>query len=369
MGHTNITVFNAFNANKKYEGLHNRFYVVDVPYPVRVKDEVRVYRKLIERESDFVKLRKCHIAPGALEIAAIFAILTRLVPSKVVDLLTKLKVYNGDRALTELEGKDKQPIDVRQLREEGRKDPDRAKREGMFGVSSRDVLAALNKALVEQSGKNGCLTPLKVIKALREVFEHRMGFSPEEIERFKILLSVGEGGTVMQEYKEHIVKTVSRAFLKAYDDLARELFFQYVREAELFRNQNRKHVRMQLLDIQRDEITGKPKEADVKLLRSIEQHMGITESEAAVFRGEILEYKAGDPTFGPDSYPPLMRAVEKKLLADCQQMLTVVLASDKPKGEEEKKRTDDLLGALEESGHCHVCAKEAVEKAREFIKR
>jgi len=369
IGHANLTVFKEFNGNKKYEGLHNRFYIVDVPYPLRVKDEVRVYRKLIERNSDFVTLRKCHIAPGTLELAAMFAVATRLVQSKIVDLMTKIKVYNGDRALAELELHDKQPIDIRQLREEGQSASDRAKREGMFGISSRDVLAALNTALAEQSDKGGCLTPLRAIKALREVFNHRMGISPEDAERFKILLSVGEGGTVMQEYKDFVVKVVSKAFLYAYDDLKRELFWQYMREIELERNQKRKFVRGQTLNLQRDELTGKPKEPDNKLIRSVDQHMGITENEAAVFHGEILEYKASYPEFGPDSYTPLMYGIEKKLLADCSQMLTVVLATDKPKGEEEKKRTDDLLKALEESGHCQVCAKESVEKAREFIKR
>ena len=57
------------------------------------------------------------------------------------------------------------------------------KREGMFGLSSRDVLSAINTALVKKN--NGCLTPLTVIRALRDLFEHRMGYSPEEIKRFK----------------------------------------------------------------------------------------------------------------------------------------------------------------------------------------
>ncbi len=369
VGHTNLTVFKAFNSDKKREGLHSRFYIIDVPYPIRVYHEVRVYRKLIEKESDFVKLRGCHIAPGALEIAAIFAILTRLTQSKVIDHLTKLKVYNGDRALTEIESKDKQPIDVRQLREEGQKDTDRAKREGMFGVSSRDVLAALNTALAEQSGKNGCLTPLRVIKALREVFVHRMGYSPEEIERFKMLLSVGEGGTVMQEYKDYVVKTVTKAFLSGYGDIAEKMFWEYMREIELERSQKRKFVRGQIMDMQRDEVTGKPKEPNYKLIRSVDQHMGITENEAGVFHGEILELKAGDPSFGPSSYSPLMHGMEKTLLTECKGILMMVLSTDKPKSEEEKYRSNDLFKALEKSGHCPVCTKEAIEKAGEFIKR
>ena len=106
--HTNLTAFKEFSSNKKYEGLHDRFIVVPFHYPLRIRDEVRLYKKLIERESDFVRLKGCHIAPGALELAALFAILTRLTPSQMgVEALTKAKVYNGDRALTELRDKDK----------------------------------------------------------------------------------------------------------------------------------------------------------------------------------------------------------------------------------------------------------------------
>ncbi|MBI5421039.1 MAG: hypothetical protein HZA35_01865 [Parcubacteria group bacterium] len=369
IGHTNLTVFKAFSGNKTYEGLHDRFYIIDVPYPLRVDDEVRVYRKLIERESDFKKLRKCHIAPGALEIAAIFAVATRLVKSSVVDLMTKIKVYNGDLALTDLESKDKQPIDIRQLREEGQNISDRAKREGMFGVSSRAILAALNNALAEQADKNGCLTPLRTIKALREVFNHRMGISSEEIERFKTLLSVGEGGSVMQEYKEYVVKNVNRAFLHAYRGLAKELFWQYIREIELYCLLHQKYARSQTLNIPRDELTGKPKEPDMKLVRSIEQHAGVSETEALVYRGEILVRKGADPTFGPDTYLPLMSNIEKKLLTECKEMLMVVLDADKPKSEEGKKRSNEMWEAFEESGHCPECARESIEKAREFIKR
>jgi len=194
-----------------------------------VKDEVRVYRKLIQQESDFAKLKNIHIAPGTLELAATFAILTRLSQSQTgIDSLTKLKIYNGDKVLTELENKEKVPVDIRHLLEEGQNSEDISKREGMFGVGSRDVLAALNTALVEEAGHNGCLTPLKAIYALRRGFEHRMGYTPEDLDRFKLLLSAGEAKGVPSEYKDFIVKTVSRAFLAAYDDLARELFDKYI---------------------------------------------------------------------------------------------------------------------------------------------
>lgn len=281
-----------------------------------------------------------------------------------VELLTKAKLYNGDKALNEIKDKDKNPIDLRALLEEGQKDPDISRREGMFGVSSRDVLAAINTELVKKA--DGCLTPLSVIRALRNVFDHRVGYGPEDIEKFKELLSAGENGSVIAEYKNFTVKAVSKAFLRAYHDLAHELFNRYISEIELLRKQKRQFVRGGE-NVERDRLSGKPKEPDMKFIRSVEAHIPLEESKAEIFRGEILEYRGSVPNFGFETYPPLAHAVEEKLLADSRATLTLVLASDKPKGEEEKKRAQDLFTGLSESGFCEVCAKEMVEKTTEFL--
>lgn len=370
IGHTNLTEFKTFTTRQANEALHDRIYVVHFPYELRVNKEVAIYRKLIDTESNFGSLKRCHIAPGALEMAAIFAVLTRLTNSASgLPELVKLKVYNGDKALTELENKNKQPIDIRHLLEEGQASPDIAKREGMFGVSPRDILAALNVAIVGQSGTGGgCLTPLTVIRALDEVFEHRMGYSPEDIAHFKSLLTSGDKSNVPSEYREMIVNAVTKAYLLSYRDLAEELFNKYIAEALFYRERHRKFVRGQNLDVERDTATGKPKEPDEKFLRAIEAFVPISESESSVFRGEILEYRSGDPqNFGYDSYSPLRKAVEKKLLSDSKATLTLVLNTDKPKDKEDKKRVSDLFTALKEQGHCECCAKEAVLKAKEFL--
>ena len=370
IGHCNLEGYKAFSADAGQEGLHNRFYVIQFPYPLRVKDEIRVYRKLVEQESDYRELYDCHIAPEAFELAAIFAIQTRLKTSNMgISLLDKMKAYNGEKVLVELKDKDQNPLDLRALIEEGQADDDIAKREGRFGVSSRDVLAALNTAIV-RVGDQGCLTALTVIRSLRDVFDHRMGYSPEEVTKFRELLSAGEGGGVMAEYKEFVLKSVSRAFLHAYDDLARDLFRQYLEGANFVRRQGRKFVRGEMSDVERDDLTGKPKDVDSvkKFLRSIEQHIGgIDESSADIFQGEILELMGSDPNFGYDSYPPLRQAVEKKLLSDAQATLKLVLDPNRPKDEEARKRTGDLYEELEKSGHCDVCAAEIVKNAAEFL--
>ncbi len=361
LGHTNLTEFKKFANNQDNEALHDRMYVVQVPYHLRIKDEISIYRKLIEQESDFTRISKSHIAPGSLEMAALFAVLTRLAPSQMgVDVLTKAKVYNGDRALTELKDKDKKPIDIRGLMDEGQTSDDISKREGMFGVSSRDVLAAINTALVKTS--NGCLTPLTVIRALREVFQHRMGYAPEEVKRFLELLTSSEGGSVLVEYKEFVKKSAKKAFLKTYGDLVKKLREDYVREANFYLDQKNSRFRGHV-DVKRDDMSGRPKEPNVKLLRSIEEQMEITESEADTFRGEVARVLLKNPDM---TYSILDQACENKLLNELGPVLATILAS--PKSEEEKKRATDLFSELtERCGFCPICAKEILEKAREFL--
>ena len=91
----------------------------------------------------------------------------------------------------------------------------------------------------------------------------------------------------MQEYKEFVVNRVSKAFLLAYDDLARKLVDDYILEAQFEQSLNNRFVRGQTLEVPRD-AGGKPKEPKVKFLRSIEEYVPIDESEAKTFRGEIL---------------------------------------------------------------------------------
>jgi len=366
IGHTNPSVFKKFSLNNDYEGLHDRFNIILCPLPIRIKDEMKIYRKLIERESDFVTIKKCHIAPGSLELAALFAILTRLVPSQMgIDLLTKAKVYNGNRILTELRDKNKRPIDIREILEEGQAPSDIAKKEGMFGVSSRTVLSALNGALAKEPNL-GCLTPLKTIVALREIFEKRMGFTPEEVDQYKELLSSGESGGIISEDKEFSKYAVQNAFIKAYGDLAKQMFNNYIKEVKFYRGQKgRKFVKGLAGGVIRDSLTGKPKEPNMKFLKDIEAHIPISESMADTYRGELLELSE-EITY--ENYPDLAEAVNRKLISDSREMLISILASDKPKSDEAKKRANELFSELTENGgFCHICAKEIIEKASDYL--
>ena len=367
IGHCNLSGYKEFTADSAHEALHDRIYSVPFPYPLRIQDEMKVYEKLIEKESEF-DFGKIHIAPEVFRLAALFAVLTRLKDSDMgVDKMTKLEAYNGE--LAELTDKDQQPVDLRELIREGQTSDDIGEREGMFGVSSRDILAALNQALAKVDDKQGCLTHLNAIKALRGIFRHRMGYEAEEVDSFMENLTSGEGSSVMEKFEELIMEEVSKAYLETYGDLIDDLFEKYIREASYARKLKRKYVKSSA-SYKRDTVTGEVLEPDYKFLRSVEKFMQVSEKEADIFRGEILELKNSRDEFGPQSYRPLRKAIEDKVLEDAKSNLHLVLSTDRAKEESDQKKGEQIYrNLIEERGFCQVCAEEAIEKVTEILNR
>jgi serine protein kinase len=92
MGHTNEPEYRRLQSNELMEAFRDRTVKIDVPYNTVLDNEIRIYEK------DFTKERvNKHIAPHTIEIAAMWAILTRLEEPKRagLTLLQKLKLYNG----------------------------------------------------------------------------------------------------------------------------------------------------------------------------------------------------------------------------------------------------------------------------------
>ena len=93
LGHTNEPEYNKLQNNEFMEALRDRTMKIDIPYVIRLSDEIKIYEK--DFNSD--KVRGKHIAPHTIEVAAMWAVLTRLEPPKQagLTLLQKLKLYNG----------------------------------------------------------------------------------------------------------------------------------------------------------------------------------------------------------------------------------------------------------------------------------
>ncbi|HMD05489.1 MAG TPA: hypothetical protein VKG68_09425, partial [Candidatus Binatus sp.] len=150
VAHSNEAEWQKFKADHTNEAILDRIVVVKVPYNLRLSEEVKIYQKII-KNSDF----RAHVAPHTLELASMYAILSRLEPTSKCDLMTKLRLYNGEEVVEK--GRTKK-IDVQELKED-------TKREGMSGISTRFIMKALDNALSDNVTSN-CINPINVREAL-----------------------------------------------------------------------------------------------------------------------------------------------------------------------------------------------------------
>ncbi len=207
-------------------------------------------------------------------MASIFAVLSRLEPSKKagMSLMKKLKLYDGE----EVEGFSQS--DVKELQEE-------AQREGMDGISPRYVINALSSALVREGIT--CINPIDALRALRDGLDQHPGLDRERREALLNLIA-----ETRREYDEMAKKEVQRAFVYSFEESARTLLNNYLDNVEAYCNKTKL----------RDPITEEEVEPDEKLMRSIEEQIGVTENaQEGVPRGDP------DPAVEPGAARPGLR--------------------------------------------------------------
>ncbi|MEC7584055.1 MAG: serine protein kinase [Planctomycetota bacterium] len=287
IGHTNEPEYNRLQNNELMEAFRDRTIKIDVPYNLRLQNEIKIYQK------DFGKkqIPGKHIAPHTLEIAAMWSVLTRLEEPKKANLslLQKLKLYNGKS----LPGYTRD--NIRELREE-------AVREVMEGISPRYIQDKISNVLVRDLP---CINPFMIMNELEAGLDHHSLISdPETKKQYKDLLLV-----VREEYEEIIKNEVQRA-ISADDEAIARLCGNYIDNVKAY-TQNEKV---------QNPYTAKDEEPDERLMRSIEEKISIPESRKDDFRREIMNYIGAlaieGKTFNYKTNERLHRALELKLFED-----------------------------------------------------
>ncbi|MGH2494249.1 MAG: PrkA family serine protein kinase [Ktedonobacteraceae bacterium] len=339
--HTNEHEYQSFVGNKKSEALQDRIILVKVPYNLRASDEVKIYEKLLRQSS----LQNVHIAPNTLRIASIFAVLTRLEPSKKAGMSTmkKLKLYDGEDI------EDFKQKDIKELQDE-------AVREGMDGISPRYVINRLSSALVKQN--TTCINPIDALRALRDGLDQHTSITREERERYLNFIQEAR-----KEYDDMARKEVQRAFVYSYEESAHTLLNNYLDNVEAFCNKTRL----------RDPITDEDMEPDEQLMRSIEEQIGISENAKKGFREEILirisSLARKGMTFDYTSHERLKEAIEKKLFSDLRDVVKITTSTRTPDKEQLRKINEVVNRLMAEHGYCHVCANEILRYTGSLLNR
>ena len=156
IGHTNEPEYRRLQNNEFMEALRDRTVKIDVPYVTTLTDEIKIYEKDYNKQKVLGK----HIAPHTIEMAAMWAILTRLEEPKNANLslLQKLKLYNGKTLPGFTED------NVKELREQ-------AISEGMLGISPRYVQDKISNALVSHPEATS-VNPFMVLNELESGLKH-----------------------------------------------------------------------------------------------------------------------------------------------------------------------------------------------------
>jgi len=341
VSHTNEHEYQAFVGNKKSEALQDRIILVKVPYNLRVSDEIKIYEKLLKQSA----LQNVHIAPYTLRIASVFAVLTRLEPSKKAGMspMKKLRLYDGEDI------EDFKQKDIKELQEE-------AVREGMDGISPRYVINRLSNALIKQNVT--CINPIDALRALRDGLDQHTSITREERERYLNFINEAR-----KEYDEMARKEVQRAFVYSYEESARTLLNNYLDNVEAYCNKTRL----------RDPITDEEMEPDEQLMRSIEEQIGITDNAKRSFREEILirisSLARKGMTFDYTSHERLKEAIEKKLFADLRDVVKITTSTRTPDKDQLRKINEVVNRLMSEHGYCHVCANEILRYTGSLLNR
>ncbi len=321
--HSNEAEWQKFRGDHTNEAILDRIVVVKVPYNLRLHEEVKIYEKML-RQSDF----RAHIAPHTLEIASMFAILTRLEPTAKCDLMTKLRLYEGEEVVEK--GKTLK-INVRELQEEVR-------REGMFGISTRFIMKALDNALTDSPDAEG-INPINVREALINMVK---GADLPDDTRKQYLEFLQD--TLNKVYLEILEKEITKAFVYSFEEQADALFQNYLDHAEAYVNKTRV----------KDRNTGEELQPDEGFLKSVEEQIAIIGSAADGFRQEVMAYLWASSRRGKKvsyhSYEPLKEAIEKKLMSSVRDMSRIITKA-RTRDEEQAKKYDDLVAALIERGY------------------
>ncbi len=327
IAHSNEAEWQKFKSDHTNEAILDRIVVVKVPYNLRLSEEVKIYEKIL-RNSDF----RAHIAPHTLEIASMFAILTRLEPTSKCDLMTKLKLYNGEEVIEK--GRTKK-IDVRELRED-------AKREGMFGISTRFIMKALDNALSDNIEGN-CINPISVREALIQMTKE--ADLPDDT-RKQYLEFLQD--TLHKEYLDILEREITKAFVYSYQEQAEALFQNYLDHAEAFVNRTKV----------RDRNTKEELQPDEAFLKSIEEQIAIIGSAAEGFRQEVIAYLWAASRRGEkvtyQSYEPLKEAIEKKLMTSVRDISRIITKA-RTRDEEQTEKYNAMVRNLLTQGYCHSC--------------
>jgi serine protein kinase len=317
LAHCNEAEWNRFRSQHTNEAILDRVVKINVPYVLELNQEIKIYEKQLGL-SDF----DAHIAPHTLRVASMFSVMSRLKASQKCDILTKMKIYNGEDVIEK--GRVKK-IDIQDLREESRD-------EGMSGISTRFIMKAIDNALAD--AEKNMITPVSIINSLTKQVKEQLVDEEFRVYCLELIQKV-----VREEYLSILETEIAKAFITAYEEQAQALFDNYLDNAEAFTTRQKI----------KNKITKETLEPDEEFMRSIEEQIGIVGSARDGFRSDVTAYMFATLRRGEkvdyQSYEPLKEAIEGYLIGSVKDMARIVTKS-KTRDDDQKKKHNEMVEVM-----------------------
>lgn len=208
------------------DALHNRSVVIDVGYTMRMSEEVKIYKKLLEK--DGLESKPC--APGTLDLLAEFAVSTRMKDGidgalAVYDRHIRARVHNGEIP----DGAEKRIPKIRELREKA------SPGEGLDGFSIRDAQSVLQSTFNARAHEGiEEADTLLMIETLRKFIKNADEKTiPSASDRAVYEEILDE---ITTRNHEKIDKIVNKAMIDADEGMCQVQFDKYVEYAKAYLN-------------------------------------------------------------------------------------------------------------------------------------
>jgi len=336
--HSNEEEFKNFMAEKKYEAYHDRMIVVRVPYNLSVKNEIKIYEKLLA-SGDSIK--NFHVAPKTLEAVAMLSVMSRIsTPPEGSDLTIrkKMKLYDKQH----VKGyKTDQVLDIKK----------KNLHEGMSGISPRFAIdqIAIAIAHAREEGRN-YITALDVLRQLNKAIINKDSLAKDKKNHYEALIE-----ETRKEWDDMLRNDIQKAFFVSYEDEAKNLCENYLDHIQAACSGQKP----------RDPVTNDEIELDEKLMDSIEQQIDISNSGKEDFRNEILRAVAmatrKQRPFDYAQHSALREAIQKKLFEERKNVIRMTVSTRNPDKDELKRINDVINRMVEHQGY-------SVESANALLK-
>lgn len=326
IAHSNESEWDTFKNNKNNEAFLDRVYSVEVPYCLQINEEQQIYKKLLNSST----LKDAPTAPYTLDLLAQFSVLTRLEEPENSNVVTKMRVYNGEN-VKEKDSRAKSYQEYKDLT---------TSNEGFSGISTRlgyKILAEVYNFDLEEIAAD----PVHLLYVLEKtVNSARLPKDTQE----KYLEYIKE--YLVPYYAAKVGKDIQTAYLDSYDEFGQALFDRYIVFADHWVQDND----------YRDVDTGQMFDRDMlnKELEKIEKPAEIANPKD--FRHEIvnfaLRHQAKHDGVNPKwtAYEKLKRVIEATMFSKTQDLLPVISFSGQG-NKSDKKKHDSFVARMMELGY------------------